>query len=89
MNTALNTETTPTIISLADSNNYLVGAIDSNNNFIGLNNAKKVQVLVSFAEAKQFLRDNHIFTAALEYQSAYDEMCGTDTSERFREMIKF
>ena len=88
MNTVINKESMPTIIGIAESTHYLVGAVDSANNFIGLNKARDVQVLASLADAKQYLRDHNIFTAALEFQTAYDEMCGTDTIGRCREIIK-
>jgi hypothetical protein len=67
MNTLTNSNqaTIPTIIGVAESTHYLVGAVDS-------------------------LRDNNIFNAALEYQTAYDEMCGTSSSSgRCSQMIKF
>ncbi len=88
MNTVLSKEMMPTILATAESTHYLVGAVDAGNNFIGLNKARDVEVLSSLADAKQYLRDQNIFTAALEFQTAYDEMCGTDTMGRCREIIK-
>jgi hypothetical protein len=79
----------PTIIGVADSTHYLVGAVDSNNNFMGLNQSSEVAVMSSLVEAKNHLRNNNIFSAALEFQSAYDEMCGTSCSGRCSQMIKF
>ena len=77
----------PTIISVAESTHYLVGAFDASSNFIGLNQTSDVAVVNSLAEAKQYLRRNNIFIAAIEYQSAYDEMCGSDTSPPCRQVI--
>jgi hypothetical protein len=81
--------TIPTIIGVADSTHYLVGSVDSLNNFIGLNKSTEVAVMGSLVEAKNYLRENNIFSAALEFQSAYDEMCGsTRSSGRCSQMIK-
>lgn len=80
----------PTIICVAESTHYLVGAVDSLDNFIGLNQSSNVAVMNSLTEAKNHLRDNSIFSAALEFQSAYDEMCGSSNSGgRCSQMIKF
>jgi hypothetical protein len=93
METAINNgkqQAIPTIICVAESTHYLVGAVDSLNNFIGLNQSSDVAVMSSLVEAKNHLRDNSIFSAALEFQSAYDEMCGSSNSSgRFSQMIKF
>ncbi|WP_223813317.1 DUF6482 family protein [Colwellia hornerae] len=92
MNTLTNSNQVPmpTIIGVAESTHYLVGSVDSLNNFIGLNQSRDVAVMGSLVEAKNYLRDNNIFNAALEYQTAYDEMCGTSsTSGRCSQMIKF
>jgi hypothetical protein len=79
----------PTIIGVADSTHYLVGSVDSLNNFIGLNQYIDVVVMGSLVEAKNYLRENNIFSAALEFQSAYDEMCGSaQSSGRCSQMIK-
>jgi len=43
----------------------------------------------SLVEAKNYLRENNIFSAALEFQSAYDEMCGSSSSVgRCSQMIR-
>ena len=77
----------PTIISVAEATHYLVGAVDSLNNFVGLNHSS--DVAVSLVEAKNYLRENNIFSAALEFQSAYDEMCGSSSSVgRCSQMIR-
>ncbi|WP_259367701.1 MULTISPECIES: DUF6482 family protein [unclassified Colwellia] len=92
MNTLTNSNQAniPTIIGVAESTHYLVGAVDSLNNFIGLTQSRDVAVMGSLVEAKNYLRDNNIFNAALEYQTAYDEMCGTSSSSgRCSQMIKF
>ncbi len=87
MNNILNTEIMPTIMAIAESSHYLVGAVDSSNNFIGLTEVIDVEVLNSLADAKQYLRSHNIETATLEFQSAYDEMCGTDTVGSCRQII--
>ena len=88
MSNNLTTQSMPTIISIAESTHYLVGAVDSSNNFTGLTKMKGIETLNSLVDAKQYLRDNNIVTAALEYQTAYDEMCGTETVGRVRQIIK-
>jgi hypothetical protein len=87
MSTILNKGMLPTIMAIAESTHYLVGAFDSADNFVGLSKVRDVEVLNSLADAKQYLRSHNIFTAALEFQSSYDEMCGTDTMGRYREII--
>jgi hypothetical protein len=83
-------QATPTIISVAESTHYLVGSVDSLNNFVGLNNSSDVALMGSLVEAKNHLRENNIFSAALEFQSAYDEMCGSSSSSgRCSQMIRF
>ena len=79
----------PTIISVAEATHYLVGSVDSLNNFVGLNHSSDVVVKGSLVEAKNHLRENNIFSAALEFQSAYDEMCGSSSSVgRCSQMIR-
>jgi hypothetical protein len=70
----------PTIIAMADATHYLVGAIDQSNNFVGLHNTGQVVTMSSLHEAKQYLRDNNIESTTIEYQSAYDEMCGSSVN---------
>ena len=67
----------PTIIAMAESTHYLVGAFDQANNFVGLHNKGEVLTVGSLHEAKQYLRDNNIHSTTIEYQTAYDEMCGS------------
>ena len=50
----------PTIISMADSANYLVGALDSDDNFIALHESEDIVVVGSLGAAKQYLRNNSI-----------------------------
>jgi hypothetical protein len=87
MRTILNTELMPTIMAVAESSHYLVGAVDSSNNFISLNQERDIVVLNSLVDAKEYLRSHNIFTATLEFQTAYDEMCGTETVETCRQII--
>lgn len=77
----------PTIISTADATHYLVGLTDRDNNFIGFPPSEHAQVLSSFAQAKQYLKDRYISHAVVEYQSAYDEMCGNQSVARITEKI--
>lgn len=69
----------PTIMGIADSTHYLVGATDNNGNFISLASLKEVAICQSLSDAKKLLRDNDIKSASLNLQSAYDEMCGLST----------
>ena len=79
---------TPTIVSIAESTHYLVGIYDSASNFIGINNTDDIVSFSSLFEAKKFLRKRHISSANIEYQSAYDEMCGSQTLGAYSQTIK-
>ncbi|MFT5815904.1 MAG: hypothetical protein ACI9VT_003680 [Psychroserpens sp.] len=74
------------IIAVAGTNHYLVGVVDSNKNFVGLRQGSG-EVFASIVEAKAYLRNNNIFSALLEMDSAYDEMCGQSKSSRYRQRI--
>ena len=78
----------PKIIGVADSTHYLVGASDANNNFIELTEESSVVCVNSLAQAKQLLRNHHYQIAQLEYQTAYDEMCGLSSCGHYQETIK-
>jgi hypothetical protein len=80
-------ELTPTIIGVADSTHYLVGCLDKQHNLVGLSPEEDVTVLNSLVEAKDFLRDHNISSALLEFQTAYDEMCGNPSPSRVTERI--
>ena len=66
----------PTILGVADARHYLVGAMDSESNFIALPCLQTIEMCSSLPLAKQLLRDNDINVAQLTLESAYDEMCG-------------
>lgn len=83
------TKLTPTIICVAESTHYLVGAVDDSNNLVSLNQQNKITITSSLIEAKNYLRNHNIFNATLEYQTAYDEMCGLSPSAPCRQMISF
>lgn len=90
MSAVMNSKSTgvqPTIISVAESTHYLIGVMDGANNFTGLDGSSQMTTANSLSEAKQFLRNHHYFSAALEYQSAYDEMCGTNSIGRCQQII--
>lgn len=76
---------TPTIIGVADSTHYLVGLSDENNNLVGFKG--DVAVVNSLAEAKQYLRCQYVSSANLEFQTAYDEMCGSTLSSKVTQVI--
>lgn len=76
----------PMIIAVAGSSHYLVGVIDSSDNFVGLRQSSAA-VVNSIVEAKAYLRGNNIFSALLEMDSAFDEMCGQSKSSRYRQRI--
>ncbi|MEZ9199613.1 DUF6482 family protein [Shewanella sp. 10N.286.54.B9] len=78
----------PKIIGVADSTHYLVGAVDSNKNFIELTEEEEILVVNSLVQAKQLLRNHRYQQTQLEYQTAYDEMCGLESSGHYQEMIK-
>lgn len=79
----------PVIIGVADSIHYLVGAVDSNNNLFSLPNTSDISVFRSLFEAKKYLASQNISSAYVEYQSAYDEMCGSSVQHSCRQMITF
>ncbi|MDO6719250.1 DUF6482 family protein [Psychrosphaera sp. 1_MG-2023] len=66
----------PTILCIAESSHYLVGVIDSAHNLLPLDPQGKVISCSSLVEAKMLLRNKGILVADIEYQTAYDEMCG-------------
>ena len=78
----------PKIIGVADSTHYLVGAVDSDKNFIELTEEEEFLVVNSLVQAKQLLRNHRYQQTQLEYQTAYDEMCGLESSGHYREIIK-
>lgn len=78
----------PKIIGVADSTHYLVGAVDSNKNFIELTEEEEILVVNSLVQAKQLLRNHRYQQTQIEYQTAYDEMCGLESSGHYREIIK-
>ena len=78
----------PKIIGVADSTHYLVGAVDSDKNFIELTKEEEILVVNSLVQAKQLLRNHRYQQTQLEYQTAYDEMCGLESSGHYREIIK-
>ena len=71
---------TAKIIGQADSQHYLVGALDLNNGFVKLPQLGEVIRCQSLHEAKAILRECNIEYAQLTLQSAYDEMCGMPPS---------
>ena len=76
----------PMIIAVTGATHYLVGVIDSSDNFVGLGQSPAA-VVNSIVEAKAYLRGNNIFSALLEMDSAFDEMCGQSKSSRYRQRI--
>jgi hypothetical protein len=79
----------PVIIGVSDSSHYLVGMIDSRDNLGGLEQNTKAAMFKSLVDAKAYLRRHNIFSALLEFQSAYDEMCGQSTFGCYRERVSF
>ncbi|OBT06801.1 hypothetical protein A9267_12935 [Shewanella sp. UCD-FRSSP16_17] len=76
-----------TIIGIADATHYLVGLTDAGNNFIGLNGAGSGECVNSIVEAKALLKSHDYSVAHLEYQTAYDEMCGLDNTGNYQQVI--
>jgi hypothetical protein len=77
------------IIGISDSSHYLVGMIDSKDNLSGLEQNTKAAMFTSLVDAKAYLRRHNINSALLEFQSAYDEMCGQSASGCYRERVSF
>lgn len=67
---------TATILGIAESTHYLVGATDEHQSFVAHPRLKKVEVCKSLVEAKQILRDHNIDNVEITWQTPYDEMCG-------------
>lgn len=82
------TSSIPTIVSVADSTHYLVGTYDDASNFVAINSTSSIDSFTSLFQAKQFLRHHHVESAHIEYHTAYDEMCGTQTSGLCKETVK-
>ncbi len=80
---------TPTILCVAESTHYLVGLMDKDRCFLGLNHSSKHIVVNSLVQAKQVLASEKINTAVVEYQTAYDEFCGSDEPSAYRQTISF
>ena len=74
-------QVTPGILGLADSPYYLVGAINQEQDFIPLSKTESLPRFKSLAMAKDYLRSHNYHSASLIFQSAYDEMCGTISTE--------
>lgn len=82
------TSSIPTIICIADSTHYLVGTYNHASHFVAVNSKSDIDSFASLFQAKQFLRDKSVESAHIEYHTAYDEMCGTQTSGLCKETIK-
>ncbi|MCL1067806.1 DUF6482 family protein [Shewanella olleyana] len=76
-----------TIIGIADATHYLVGLTDANDNFAGLNGEAAGECVHSIVEAKALLKSHDYSVANLEYQTAYDEMCGLEHSGNYQQVI--
>lgn len=77
----------PTILGVAESTHYLVGKYNRANHFTGLSPSSSVVSFNSLSEAKNYLRRKNITSAAIEFQSAYDEMCGNQSTGSYRELV--
>ncbi len=77
----------PTIISTADASHYIVLTSTVSDKGLGLPPITKTTYLLSLREAKDYLRTRHFNKAILEYQSAYDEMCGLPSASKITEEI--
>jgi hypothetical protein len=77
----------PTILGVADARHYLVGATDSENNFIALPCLPAIEMCNSLHLAKQLLRDNNINVVQLTLESAYDEMCGLPSTKAITQTL--
>ena len=77
------------IIGMADATNYLLGTVDSSNDFVPLPQLGKVVICRSLSMAKTLLREHNIYVAQFTFQSAYDEMCGLSISSEIQQTIHF
>ncbi len=77
----------PTIISTADSYHYIVLTCKVSDQQLGLREVTKSTLFLSLSEAKSYLRGLRFSKAILEYQSAYDEMCGLPCGSKVTEEI--
>ena len=77
----------PIILGVAESTHYLVGRYNRANLFTALPPSSSVALFNSLSEAKNYLRRNNITSAAIEFQSAYDEMCGNQSTGSYRELV--
>ena len=80
---------TPTILGLADSPHYLVGAMTESEEFVALSEAQDVTKFRSLTMAKDYLKSINYSSACLEFQSAYDEMCGSESQKLAGQTIYF
>jgi hypothetical protein len=77
------------IIGMADATNYLLGTVDTSNDFVALPQLGEVLMCRSLATAKTLLREHNIHIAQLTFQTAYDEMCGLPVSSESHQTITF
>lgn len=80
---------TPTILGLADSPHYLVGAMNDSEEFVALSETEGVAKFRSLTMAKDYLKSINYSFACLEFQSAYDEMCGSESHKLTGQTIHF
>jgi hypothetical protein len=88
INKTAKTDLPPTILGVADSTQYLVGRLDESNSFVALPNETAPTAFRSLAKAKDYLRKLKHPMANLEFQSAYDEMCGIPSGGSWVQLIK-
>ena len=79
----------PTILGLADSPHYLVGAMTDKDDFVALSETTGVTKFRSLTLAKEYLKSINYSSACLEFQSAYDEMCGAESQKLTGQTIYF
>ncbi len=80
---------TPTILCVAESTHYLVGLMDKSSRLWGVNQSSSHAVVNSLTQAKKLLASQSITSAVVEYQSAYDEFCGSEGGYSHRQTISF
>jgi hypothetical protein len=68
--TKTNKSTIPTIIGIADSTHYLVGRVDSGNNFIGLESTQQNEVFSSITEAKKLFTSSKYFLCSVRVSNS-------------------
>lgn len=78
----------PTIVCMADCKHYLIENFNRNAKWTTLYKTANKKMFNSLHEAKQYLRTNNVIAVNLSFQSAYDEMCGSEVNADYAITMK-